>query len=310
MVKKSFTILELVMVMTITGIVAGSTFQMFMNIYQSYSYIHDIHSLDLELSNASIQIVKYLENREYNSVIDSNETNFTVLSGIYARDRNETLQWVGKAFDTYNGTWSNSKSRIIPNWSGFLDLCTTKENNKTLLTLDNTDISQAQEIIYLLSNKKVNISDQNSSLPAIFFKGGTANEKDCFGWGNSSNSSKCAFVGYFSDNKFLSSNQTSGTNGFGEKVFDLRIYEQYILSWTAYGLKVVKNKSTKNNDLYFYYNYRPWNGETIKDATKIILLQNVTLFKYSSNGSSIILEICIKDKNKNDIEFCREILAY
>jgi len=324
--RKSFTILELVVVMTITGVMIGSTFQMFMNIYQSYSYLYEMNSLDFELSNASMKIVRYLENRAYDSVIDSNDTNFTVLSSNYILDKNSTLQWVGKALDTYNGTWNSSKSRVIPNWSGFLDL--TKNHNTTTLYTDSnssrsgifefdTDISQAEDIIFNLSDGDVNISKSGSNfLPAIFFRGGTSNDRGCFGWEESilgdTNSSECAFIGHFeansSDNIFKSKDQV---NGFGNNVKDLKIYEQYLFSWTAYGLKVEYSNTTKSRNLYFYYNYRPWNGDNMEDnGTRTILLRNVTKFKYSSNGSTLILEICIKDKNSNEIVFCRESIVY
>ena len=308
--------------MTIAGIMIGSTFQMLMNIYKSYSYMYDMNSLDLELSNASMKIVKYLDNRVAGSVIDSNDTNITILSGNYNLDNNRTIQWIGKAFDSYNGTWNSSKKRIISNWSGVIDL--NKEHNKTLLYIDSnislglgvsgfdTNISQAREIIYLLSDTKVDIFDSSSnSPPAIFFKGGTGNSIDGFGWKYSilkeKNSSKYAFIGYFdeniSDNRFLSINQTKG---FEQNVKDLQLYEQYNLSWTAYGLKVEEDRN-----LSLYYNYRPWNGENMeKNGTKITLLRNVTKFNYGSNGSTIRLEICIKDDKNQDIVFCRESLIY
>lgn len=301
--RLSFTILELVIVMTITGIIVGSTFQMFMNIYISYSNIYLMNSLDMKLLNSSMKVVKYIENRVRGSLIDSNQTDFNPLSGNYLLDRNQSLQWVGIASDTYLGSWKSSENQIISNWSGFVDL-NLNHNNKTIY-LDKTDFSQAEEIIYNLSKGEVNISNPNSSNPAIFFKGGMGNSKNGFGWKESINgdlnSSEYAFIGYFSDNKFLSSNQVIG---FENSVKELKIYEQYYLSWSAYGLKV-----ETDNNLSLYWNYRPWNGENMeKDGEKITLLQDVTTFKYGSNGSSITLEICIK--SIDEIVFCRESLIY
>ena len=298
--RKAFTLLELVITITITGIIAGSTFQMFMNIYKSYSDIYIMNSLDSKLTNVSMQILKYLEHRIVGSLIDSNSSGYFIVSKIKMnKERNQTLQWIEKAFDSYSGTWNNNISKIQPNWSGFLDL--TKEHNYTTLFLDDANISQAEEIIYLLSDKSVSISDSTKNFSAIFFKGGITNSLDCFGWNNEK--STCGFVGYFEKNNskynFLSSNQI---DGFTPE----HIYEQFSLSWTAYGLQVETDKN-----LSLYYNYRPWNGETIQDGKRITLLENVSKFAYKSNGATVSLEICITNTNKNDdIEFCRKNIIY
>ena len=287
--RSSFTILELIIVMTITGILVGSTFQMFINIYKSYYEIYVMHSLDLDLLNASMMIVKNIENRVKGSLIDSNKTDFQVISGKYISDKNQTLQWIGIAQDSYLGTWKNSKSRVVANWNGFLDL--NKNHNQTTIILNNlTNIPQAEDIIYNLSKSKVNISDKTSSLPAIFFKGGLDNSKTGFGWQNGESNN--AFIGYFSNNSFITLGKFN------------KIYEQYFFSWTAYGLKVEDDRN-----LSLYWNYRPWNGETLEQhGEKITLLENVTEFRYGSNGTSILVEICIKDFS--DITFCRENIIY
>jgi prepilin-type N-terminal cleavage/methylation domain-containing protein len=299
--RKAFTLLELVVTITITGIIAGSTFQMFMNIYKSYNDIYIMNSLDSKLTNVSMQILKYLENRVLGSLVDSNSSGHFIISKTKMnKERNQTLEWIEKAFDTYSGTWNNNLNIIQPNWSGFLDL--TKEHNKTILFLDDGNISQAEKIIYLISDKSINIFDSQKDFSAIFFKGGITNSIDCFSWETAK--SNCGFVGYFDKNgseyNFLSSNQTKG---FEPKY----IYEQFALSWTAYGLKV------EDRNLSIYYNYRPWNGENIQNGTKITLLENISKFEYKSNGATVSLEICIESvsNNPNDtVEFCRKNIIY
>jgi Tfp pilus assembly protein PilE len=307
--RKSFTLLELVITMTVTGIIVGSTFQIFMNIYKSYSEIYVMNSIDSQLSNTSMIIVKYLENRVVGSVIDSNDLNFTILSGAILRN-NQTLQWIEKAFDSYQGTWSSEKNYTAPNWSGFLDL--TKDHNTTLIYLDEANISEANNTIIQLSQKKlVKIFENNiSNNPAIFFKGGISASRDCFGWQKSildeNNYSKCAFIGYFAKNgdkyRYYSQNQTKG---FGETVEDLQVFEQLYFSWTAYALKVEDDKN-----LSLYYNYRPWNGDKYSDGVKITLLQNVSKFEYSSNGGTIMFQLCVKNKKDGDITLCRDNIVY
>lgn len=321
--KKSFTILELVVVMTITGILVGSTSKMIFNIYSSYSFIRDINSIDSGLSNVAMQIEKILENRVYGSAIDKNGADFEDLKydgGDYELNKNDgdSLQWISSAFDSYSGVWNPEKSKIISEWSGFLDL--SLNHKKDRLFLDDTNISQANETIYYLSNKKIDIFEGNSS--ALFFKGQMLNyDRNGFGWKesilNENDKSNTAFIGHFEKN---SSDENISFKCFSDDGFryrvardsfgDIRIYEQYVLSWTAYGLKI-----ESDDNLSLYYNYRPWNGENMeRDGTKITLLENVTEFKYFTKSSAINIKICAENKSStsldDNVSFCREFFVY
>jgi hypothetical protein len=280
--RNSFSLLELVFVIVIVGIVAGSTFQFMLKIYNSYRYIRDISYLDLEVTNASMILTKYLEFR-----IEGSATSFDGSSYIDLDldDSEDTLLWISRAFDIHNGVWSSDENITLSTISGFIDL--VDDHNSTVLVLpeENSSLTATGEIVSALSNDEVNISETDSF--AIFFKGGR------FGYDWSSRSG--GYYGNFlqkDKNYFLSS-------GFST------IYEQFFLSWRAYGAKV------ENGDLYLYRNFKPWKGETYLDGNRTLFLKDVSEFKYSHTGATVRFRICVERGAEEDkASFCRDSIVY
>ncbi len=308
--RKGFTLLELVITIAVSAIVMGSTFQLLTNIYNSYKEIRDINSVDEKVSIASLQIVKYLEERVAGSEIESNGSDFfTFVEPRHGVQLSGTtsFQWISKAFDSYGGVWSNDHNALIPTWSGFLDL--SLEHNRTQLYFDESNITGAEEIIASLSSHEVNISNSTqSSSPAIFFKGALGASRTGFGWtksilGEDVNISQFAYLGEFNESNYTALGE------FNDTVQDMYVYEQYLLSWTAYGLKFEESESK----LYLYYNYRPWNGETMEsNGTEILLLDNVTEFIFLSGdvaGASFKIRLCASSDD-NETIFCRDSMIF
>ncbi len=302
--RPSFTLLEVVVTITVTAIIMGSTFNLLMNIYNSYRDMRDLRSVDEVVSTASLQLIKYLEHRIDGSKIESNGTTFKLIYESDLLSGDTSLQWISRGFDSFNGVWSNDLNAVVPTWSGFLDL--SLEHNRSILFLDETNITGAKEIIWNLSNGEVNIFNATiSSSPVLFFKGNLYPSNDGFGWksieGNLSGK-KFAYLGSFNENNYTSFGE------FNDTITEdsvLRVYEQYLLSWTAYGVKL------EGSDLYLYYNYRPWNGDVMEsDGTKILLLKNVTYFNYKTldaSGSTIQIRVCAsEDIDRNETIFCRD----
>ncbi len=319
--KKAFSILELIVAMTITGIIMGSTLQLLTNIYKSYRYARDINELDQEVSNVSVQIVKYLENRVEGSEIHQfGDKNFSVLSS-FTFFQSGNLQWISREFDGYTGVWNSNNNIVAPVYSGVLDL--SVQNNKAVLFLDNTNesnLSALQEIIYANSNDKLDISNckTKGNCSALLFKWRSANDFNGFGWRcginkEATNAQTClennmsisVFVGEFNitNSKVV---LNSILNDFKTGHLDGKFYEQYVISDTAIGLKL------ENQDLYLYKNYRPWNGDDISQGDKNLLLKNVTDFSYKSNSGLIEFKLCASNglTNNDEIIFCRENLVY
>ena len=82
-----------------------------------------------------------------------------MFSSLDLTERNQTLQWVSKAFDSFIGVFDETKGIVAPTCSGVIDL--SLDHNKTILFMTKTDINSARDIILNLSNHKVDIFDDN-----------------------------------------------------------------------------------------------------------------------------------------------------
>jgi len=84
------------------------------------------------------------------------------------------------------------------------------------------------------------------------------------------------------------------------------IKEHYKLAWTAYA--VVPTVLTAAQladrglpagdlvyDLILYYDYQPWDGENYTNGSSQILIQNVSVFKFTGAGESIRFKICQRE---------------
>jgi hypothetical protein len=72
-----------------------------------------------------------------------------------------------------------------------------------------------------------------------------------------------------------------------------RISNRYVLAWTAYAIV------HENNNLIFYYDYQPWEGDAYGDAdTKsAVLMENVSTFRIKTNPSGGIFSIMVCAKS-------------
>ncbi len=80
-----------------------------------------------------------------------------------------------------------------------------------------------------------------------------------------------------------------------------RIVERYKLAWTSYALVV------ENGDLNLYYNFLPTIGTAI-GARNMILLKNVTNFKFETRGQTTRIKLCVEEKigDTGTIPSCKE----
>jgi prepilin-type N-terminal cleavage/methylation domain-containing protein len=323
--KKAFTLIEIVVALTITAIILGSTFQLFTNIYKSYKYAKDISDLDKEITNVLMILVKYLENRVEGSEINISRHSFSILSDLHEFNlttQNSSFQWISYDFDGYLGIYRNNQNKTLSLYSGVLDLSIQNKNNIMYLDQSSeTDLNTSKEMVLLETNNLVDITNCkiNNNCPAIFFKWRSANDKDGFGWKcsieNNFTVQTCADNNY-SINVFIGEmNDTGSRVQFHSALADFSIghpeqkfYEHYVFSYTAMGLKI------ENGSLYLYKNYRPWNGDSMElsTSTKTLLLKNVKELSFKSNGSLIEIKLCSANdlKNNDEIYFCRENIVY
>ena len=302
--KKSFTLFELILIIVVVGIIVGISSNFFLSLYTFYDETRSFTKRDLELSNTLLITSKHLRNRLEDSAIareKSNINNYTDLTNLdtsYTNTNSLTynLEWIGVDNDSFNGMYNSQLDAVLPLWSGFIDI-SSSESNSTQIYSAMSDTENLQIFINSLSLGKIDIFDKTQSI-AMFFK-----TQDLFDWSDPENYSLKVYAESGKKEYFFPARDDFVPDG--ETSFLL--YEQYQLSWSAYSL------SFENNQLYLYWNYRPWNGENFTNGIKSLLLQNVSSFNFFKIGKRLKVEICV-DKEETlkspSFEICREVIIY
>jgi len=292
----AFTLIELIFVIVIMGIIGKFGTEFLAKAYESFIFSKINNNLQEKTSSSIEFISKRLEHRIKQSLMAYNPTTATYnpLNDLGLTDDNATvLEWIGTDIDGFRGT-------TTPLWSGILDL---NESNTTQLISLGTSTGATNAQIRSLSNNTADINDS-----AIYFL--TAALASTNPWG---------FTGAIVDqNKTLHPIRSGmnanelvprGTNFLaGQEAFEF-----YKLTWTAYAVELGDyNDTTHIGNLYLYYNYRPWDGETYAaNGTKVLLAENINTFRYRAAGSLVKIQICAKSPlTGEEYALCKEKTIY
>ncbi|MBL0687540.1 MAG: type II secretion system protein [Sulfurospirillum sp.] len=303
MLKKAFTMLELVFIIVVMGIVASIGANIIINLYENYLKTRSIDKLQSQTEIVLDQIAKRLQYRIKDSVIarDMNGINlYTKLSTSTNLKNYEILEWIGKSNESFLGRYDGS--RVVPGWSGFIDL-DSNETNSTAKTLKTSGsrLDYANTIIYALSYGEVDLNGTAPQRPAIIFRGKDFLDINQYGWSG--------VDGNYTHRVMMKNSDVL--------IFDegnpTTIYEQYDLAWSAYAL--VSSGESSDFNLTLHYNYQPWHNEKYDDNStrKIVLMQNVSTFRFTQIGETIRLKLCINDANKSgdyNFAFCKERVIF
>jgi Tfp pilus assembly protein FimT len=289
---------ELVFVIVILGIVAAIGSGIIAKIYESYIYSKSINTLQTKTELALTQIARFLTYRVKDSVIarklPPNDTNIVSLpmgDGTY-----KILEWVGYDNEGFEGNASG------PGWSGFVDLASAN-TDKTQIDTPGSQLDYEKDILSTLSNGDVNLTDVNSSAAIIFT--GLPNQFDIvkYGWND--------YNGTVDHDYVLRVRALPGTNilRFVENNSST-VYEHYQLVWSAYA--IVPEGAANDQNLSFYYNYRPWMGDKYSDGNKSTLMEHVSTFKFRQIGTAIRLKLCVFNPIGQDFNmtFCKEKVVF
>lgn len=302
--KKAFTMLELVFVIVVMGIVASIGAEIIVKLYDNYIKTRSINKLQFQTELVLDQIAKRLTYRIKESVIarDINDT-LTPVTLSDANDSYQILEWIGKDNEGLKGDWNGSK--VVPGWSGFVDL-DSNETNQTQIKTNGSELNVTDSIINALSNGKVRLdSSVAANRPAIIFKGLSGYEMSNYGWDNGDGNYTLRVKYSTGKNDILKFDENIATKGITE------ISEQYNLAWSAYAIVPEGNNSNDFN-LTLYYNYQPWEHEKYDtNGTKSTLMEHVSSFKFRQIGETIRLKLCIRDdKTGGDYGFCKEKVVF
>ncbi len=308
--KKAFSLIEVIFVLTILGIVASISSQIIVQVYENYITQKALYNTTTKTEIAINQIVNRLAfaidgttvskdplNPPYSKATENN--NWLSLKDIDITLPNfrrfTTIEWIGYDNDSFS-------AGEAPYWSGVANYDTTA--SKGAFETPGSQLNLTRTIISNLSNGKVALDGVGGSLPAVLFTGedylnGTPHDPACMGLINENNTTCISRVS-MTDNTHFSFPDNKPKN----------IYERYKLAWTAYAL-VPEASATKPGlfNLFLYSNYQPWNNETYqRNGTKSLLINNVSVFKFTENGGVIQLKLCATENISQDynISSCKE----
>jgi len=298
MIRKAFTMLELVFVIVIMGIVASIGAEIIANLYENYIKTRAINRLQSQTELALDQIAKRLQYRIKDSAraIDISNPASPVYTPLSDANASFTiLEWIGISNESF-----------LEGWSGFIDL-NSNDTNATARTLktSGSDLNTTNNIIKALTYDDVSLDKSTASnkVPALIFKG-----KSSYNVNN-----------YYSSgvNNHTLKIERDGTNNDifkipnDDNVSDNEIFEQYWLSHSAFA--IVPNGSLSDFNLTLHYNYQPWESEDYNSTTGVTIVEHASTFRFTQIGETIRVKLCVHDNNQSgdyDFSFCKERVIY
>lgn len=312
---KAFTLLEVVIVITILGIVASIGSTVLAQLYENHITQRAMHRASLKTELAINQITNRLAYRIDNTVIARRGDNTfnPLIDMIYTTTNTDraVLEWIGYDEESFS-------AHTIPGWSGYCDVNATSTSGRIvtpgsrLNALTNTIVqnlsgSTATPTLGLLFSLGGQLDGGNFQVPA------------CFGYNDDGNTS-CIHQVTIRDNTTLNTDRLAGAA-------NTTISDQYKLAWSAYAIVAVNQDAlytdTRNNavvapgtpdsfDLNLCYGYQPWSGTQYFETNNCsTLVRNVTSFKYSEQGGTMRIKLCATERvgdlnTSTNISVCKE----
>lgn len=306
--KYAFTLIEVIIVLIIFGIVASIGSDMLFQTYQNYIlakntdtvYYKTIYGLDVMQARLRSKLSTTCVARKDTSGSDFD--NIKTLRSLNTGDNYKVMECILRAQEARRGEYNTTENYSMPGWSGFIDLDDpqTTKAQKTVVT-PGSQLSIARDIIKNLSENSCDLDSDNSHI-VIKFPGvpPNTNPVEAMGWTLYKDPSKKSELHLYQVKRV---NDT--TLQFTDKIPDT-INEIYNLAYTAIAF-VPEQQPDGSYNLYMYYNYRPWDGQTYKNGKKTLLIPKIASFRFRQIASNIEVKICsYKRFGDENITFCSE----
>lgn len=275
--RKAFSLIELIFVIVILGIVASIGSEIIAKVYGSYIIQRALYRATMKTELALEQIgnrLRYAIAGTVGARADTSHSWEEISTVTSSNDK--VLQWV--AYDGESFEAIPSGGGRTPGWSGFCDL---NKSSKTKLSSPGSKFSLADTIIKNLSD---NTKDLNSTVVYFMdvYDGATGLPR--------------YYDVKWSDDTHLAFDNSNDKNAS----------ERYKLAWTSYALSV------ENGDLYLYYNFPPYPGASLGNASKSLLLKHVSNFRFKGGEGSIRIKICLEEPMAADanVTACKEKVIF
>jgi len=289
--RAAFTMIELIFVIVVMGIIGKFGVEFLAQAYKSFIFSNVNNALHSKSASAVEFIATRLQYRIKDSLIARVDTNTTAV-GIGSADSSTgtnytVLEWISMDIDGYRGT-------TTPNWSGIADLDPGQAAGG-LIVSPSTETNTTSALIDTLSYGAKDINDT-----ALYFIGSNSDISTGYGWS-----------GVLADQSGAMHpiNSTATITQFTPSVgtfTGVDIYEYYKLAWTAYAIVNRDADGDGDDDLILYYDYQPWNGDTLANARQAVLMNDVATFQFTAIGSIIKIQVCANSDLVEDYSLCKE----
>jgi len=285
--RSAFTMLELIFVIVIMGIIGKFGVEFLAQAYKTFIYSSVNNSLQSKSATAVEFISSRLEYRIKDSVIARSGTLAGPGPHVGVGSANDAmnatiLEWVSYDIDGYRST-------ARANWSGIIDLDNIAATT-TLLISPDTNTTAADDFIQIFSYVASGLGTSTINDAALYFIGSNSDVTTDYGWNTLPGTPLPDQTGAMHP-----INATATLNQFAPAVTNfagIDVYEYYKLAWTAYAIVHEDVDADGNRDLVLCYDYQPWNGETLTNAKRATIMNNVDTFRFTAIGSILKIQVC------------------
>lgn len=292
-IRNAFTMLELIFVIVVMGIIGKFGVEFLAQAYKSFIFSNINSALQSKSAIAVEFIASRLQYRIKDSLIARAGTAGAPTGiGSASGGTFTVLEWVSSDIDGYRATTN-------PNWSGIIDLDASVTN---LLNSPATSTAASNALISTLSYGDSGINDS-----ALYFIGSNSDISTGYGW-NGAVDTQLATMHPIKSTGTVTNfiprvGSTGATNDFG----GADVYEYYKLAWTAYAI-VYEPAANNMGTLRLYYDYQPWNGESLANGKSAVIMEDISTFQFMAIGSIIKIQVCAKSDlvTEETYSICKE----
>ncbi len=320
--KKSFTLMELIVVIVIISIISNVSIEILQKVFYNYITTKKLNELSTKADIALNIISANLKNSVKNSIIavecnaslpvseklsceSDFKKNYIPIEEINSLNsyRFNVIEWLYVSVYSKKGMWSEAKKAIQPGWSGFVDLKKTLKSgtDEYNITSEDSNFTIVKAIDEAWFNKwNVSVKDIFKEEFDVLIFGGSDAKGDIEDINDS--------YGYYQSEarKVFAINQISDTRinikAFSESNLT-DVYEKYYIVRSAMAVVPVYNAETKDYNLTLRFNYFPWKKQTYIDANASLIIDHVKEFSFKKENGVIKLHLCIHYMSLN---ICKE----
>ena len=292
-IRNAFTMIELIFVIVVMGIIGKFGIEFLAQAYRGFIFSNVNSALQSKSTIAVEFIASRLQYRIKDSVIARVGTvGAPTAIGSASGNAFTVLEWVSSDIDGYRAT-------TTPNWSGIIDLDASTAN---LLDSPATDTTATDNLISLLSYGGSGVDDS-----ALYFIGSNSDISTGYGWNGAVDTQLATMHPIKSTGDVTKFQPRVGSTGATNNFTNVDVYEYYKLAWTANAIVYTPGPNSLGT-LTFYYDYQPWNGETLANAKNAVIMNGISTFQFMAIGSIMKIQVCSRTNlvTEETYSICKE----